>query len=289
MSFEGPVRFGVARAGGIGRSELDRAWAAPHWGIRVRELDDSLMARCRALVPRLPAGFAFSHATAAMLMGLPLPRRLEIDEIHVALQAGHRAIDASGVVGHELRLNVHDRAELDGLPITSPARTFRDLAPHLSVADLIAVGDAMIHRSAPLVGYETLAALTVARRRYRGRRRAIEAIPRLSDRAESRPESLLRIALEDAGLPSMLVNEDVHVNGRFIARPDIRFEHFALVVEYDGTQHATDPVQWRKDVARFEALKDAGLDYVRATSDDLPAFDTTVRRTIRALRRLGWR
>jgi hypothetical protein len=87
----------------------------------------------------------------------------------------------------------------------------------------------------------------------------------------------------------MLVNVDVRTaRGRFIARPDIRFRDYPVVVEYEGDGHRTDKQQWRRDVGRLSDLADAGLDVIRATGEDLPDFRNLVIRTRARLRRHGW-
>ncbi len=99
----------------------------------------------------------------------------------------------------------------------------------------------------------------------------------------------MRVALLSAGLPRMLVNEDIRTpDGTFIARPDLRFADYPVAVEYDGDGHRTDQRQWRRDVGRFERIADAGVDVVRATADDLPTFRNVILRTRSRLRKHGW-
>ena len=283
------IRVREALERGLTRSELDRRWHAPHWGIRTRVAVTTLEGRCASLLPRLPAGTRFSHATAALLLGLPLPRRLESHEqLHVATPRGHRAVDAAGVAGHELRLRPDDCCTVGGLPVTSATRTLRDLAAHLAIPDLLALADAAVARDRPLATINELRQATTRARRYRGRLRALEAVALVSDRAESRPESLLRFALVSAGLPPLSVNVDIHDKGRFVARPDLRFTGYPLIVEYEGRQHALDERQWARDLERYAQLDDLGMRVIRASATDLPHFERTVARATAALRALGW-
>ena len=99
----------------------------------------------------------------------------------------------------------------------------------------------------------------------------------------------MRVALISAGLPRLLVNEDLRApDGTFLARPDLRFADYPVAVEYDGDGHRTDARQWRRDVSRFAQIADAGIDVVRATADDLPAFSDLILRTRSRLRKHGW-
>ena len=118
--------------------------------------------------------------------GRPLGRHRGLrDHAHRRPPIGHR------VPQHH---RVHDVVTRDGLPISSAPRIFRDLAAILGLADLVALGDAMIARKAPLTTAEELARVASVPR-FRGRLKAVAAIPLLSDRSEAPPESLLRFAV----------------------------------------------------------------------------------------------
>jgi hypothetical protein len=287
----GSDAFTVARALGDGYTlhELNNVLPKPFWGIRAHQEDFSVAARCRHFLPRLPAGAFYSHTTAAKLWALTLPPWLEQDlRLHVSVPAGRRAVDAKQIIGHEVNALDSEIRMLDGVPVSSPARLFRELGPLLPLADLVAVGDELIRRSRPLSSPAELRTSAFVRG-YRGKRNAVAALQLLDERAESRPESLMRVALISAGLPRMLVNPEIRRgDGSFIARPDLVFADYPIAVEYEGDQHRTDAAQWRRDVVRFAELADVGLDAVRATADDLPDFRRLVVRVRSRLRRHGW-
>jgi hypothetical protein len=274
---------------GYTRHEADRRLEKPFWGIRSEEVDFSPVARCRQLLPRLPDGAFYSHATAAQLWGMSLPPWLEHDiRLHVSVPRGRRAVDAAQIVGHQVTVGPDAVRSVDGLPVSAPARVWRELGPGLPLADLVALGDELLRRDRPLC---SLAQLQEGTRipGIRGRRNLLVALPLLDGRAESRPESLLRVALIRAGLPRLLVNADLRSpDGTFLARPDLRFADYPVAVEYDGDGHRSDPRQWRRDVSRFARITDAGVDVVRATSDDLPTFSSLILRTRSRLRKHGW-
>lgn len=274
---------------GYTRHEVDRLLEQPFWGIRSAELDFSTAVRCRQLLRRLPDGAFYSHATAAQLWGLALPPWLERDtRLHVSVPRGRRAVDAAQIVGHQVTVAAGAVGSVDGLPLSAPARVWRELGPALGLADLVALGDELLRRNQPLCSLAQLQAGTRTPG-MRGRRNLLAALPLLDGRAESRPESLMRVALVGAGLPKLLVNADLRTrDGSFIARPDLRFADYPVAVEYDGDGHRTDPRQWRRDVGRFARIADAGVDVVRATSDDLPTFRNVILRTRSRLRKHGW-
>lgn len=277
-----------AAAAGFRPGDVRRHLRAPYWGIRsLADEEDSVIDRCRDFLPRLGAA-VFSHSTAAGLHGIPLPLSLSRDDLlHVSHVAGHRAPAAAGLIGHELRLAPTDIGAVDGLPVTSVLRTVRDLSGMMAVPDLVAAADSVLH-----VGHVDLDDLTaLARTRgFRGLRTLRAAIPLLDGRAESPQESLLRVAIISAGLPMPEVNQDFRdAGGRFVARADLSFPGFALVVEYEGDGHRTSPTQWRRDVERTAALEDLGQEVIRVTGEDSPRFRAAIARIRSRLIRRGWR
>jgi len=231
----------------------------------------------------------YSHVTAAVLWGMPLPNRFESSlDLHISVPRGFRAPDATHIVGHQVGIRDEDVVLLDGMRVSSPARTWRELAGLLDAGDLVAAGDSVVHRR--LTTIEQLRLVTLRDRKYPGRRYARDALPHLSDRAESRPESLLRIALWRAGLPPVWVNRDVIDGaGQVMARVDLLFRDYPIAVEYDGDQHRSDVDQWRRDVVRLGNLEDGGITVVRAMADDLPRFERVIERCRQLLGRRGWR
>lgn len=281
-------RVGDLRETGVTRHTIETRMLVPYRGIRADVLADDLRARALLFAPRLGPGAFYSHATAAGLWGAPLPAWATRDpRLHVSYPAGHRAPDARETQGHELQVGSSDTVILDGIPIASPARTVRDLATILQVPDLVAVIDAMLR-----AGVVDRAALDrmAAVRRFRWRRRVLAAVELADPAAETRPESLLRVAYAFAGLPPTLANDDIRdAHGRFVARPDLRFRGFPVLSEYDGDGHRTDTRQWRRDVERYAALEDLGFEIVRVTADDIPHFERAIAHARTRLLRHGWR
>jgi very-short-patch-repair endonuclease len=240
-----------------------------------------------ALKTRLPAGAAFSHATAATLLGLPLPPRFRDElHIHVAVPAPTRAPRIRRVVGHQLTLDAADIASVDGIPVTGPCRTWADFAPLLDVAELVALGDAIVDHRSPLGSIADVQRAVAALAGRGGAKTARDAAGLIHDRSESPQESMLRVALVRAGLPRLEVNESLYdAHGAFLARPDLRFPDFRTIVEYEGDHHRTDRRQWRRDLTRTAKLQQHGETVIRLGVDDLPSAVDLVSRL---LRRAGW-
>ncbi len=101
-------------------------------------------------------------------------------------------------------------------------------------------------------------------------------------RAESLPESAVRVRLWKAGL---LVEPqvDVRVRGRFVARVDLALVAARIAVEYEGRWRTLLEGQLSKDRARLDALREAGWIVVHVTAELLRqpgAVEDAVRRAV---------
>ena len=239
----------------------------------------------------MPPESAFSHGTAALLLGLPVPIRIKRESaIHVAVRPPRRAPRVDGVTGHQLDLPDSDVRLISGLPVTGPARTWCDLAPALSLRELVAAGDFLIARNSPLCSREGLDDAIMRRGRGRGVAKLSGAFALLCERSESPQESILRVMFTEAGLPRLDANVDLRDgSGRFIARPDLRFPEYRLVVEYDGDGHRTDREQWRNDFGRIARLQVFGEEVLRVGASDIKDERQLLIIVRALLARQGWR
>jgi very-short-patch-repair endonuclease len=114
--------------------------------------------------------------------------------------------------------------------------------------------------------------------------RGLDEVVALSDsRAESPPETRLRVLLRRAGLPAPEVQyrvEDEH--GFVVARVDLAYPAAKLAIDYDGSTHF-DRRQTDRDRDRDLELGDLGWDTMRFGSLDLETGPQTVRRVTRRL------
>jgi very-short-patch-repair endonuclease len=268
--------------------DLDRSV----WGVRrEKALPDDVRTRCRSFAVRMPANAVFSHATAALLMNAPLPLRLELDgSVDIAVPAPARAPHARGIRGHSIRVLGDDVAFTDGIAHTSPARTWCDLAAKLSLVELVALGDFLVHWRLPLASVDQLLAKSALYAGQPGMARMREAIPLLSDRSESPPESALRVIVVQAALPALRVNyEIVQLETGATVRTDLAFDKYKVLLEYQGDYHRTAKGQWRKDMTRRSRLEADGWIVIELNADDLRDPEELVSRIEAALTRHGWR
>ena len=240
----------------------------------------------QAAVPRLGAGTVVSHASAAVLHGLPL-WATGLDRVHVTRdqRSGGRR---SGVVHvHSATLEADDVAVVDGLTVTSVARTLVDLGRSLPFERALVPADAALHR-----GLTTPDGLAVAvdRAAHRPNNSAARRVVAFADgRAESPGETRSRVAIRRAGLPVPTLQ--FRVIG---TRTDFAWEEFGTVAEFDGKvkygrclrpgEDPGDAVFAEK--VREDALRDHGLKVVRWIWAELDPFDVAAGRLWRAFARI---
>ena len=264
-----PFTIGSAGAAGVSTRRL-RALdlETPFRGIRMpRSLSGTRVATCRAYALRMREHEAFSHATAADLWGLPLPRRLQSSvRIHIVAWNGIQPSRAAAVVGHRIDAEPELRRRF-GLRIVAPADAWCQLASELDERGLVVAGDRLLGLPEPLA---TEAEIDEAIARYgsrRGARRLRRARARMRRRSESPRETMLRLDLVDAGFPEPEPNGVVRLRSGRSTRADLVFCAFKVIVEYDGQHHRDDATQWAKDVDRLNELAANGWVVIRVNKD----------------------
>jgi hypothetical protein len=182
-------------------------------------------------------------------------------------RSGRRRRD--GLVPFRSDLTDGDVVVRRGIRVTSPLRTCFDIVRRSTHRDTrVATVDAF--RAAGYVTPAELVGYASDRSGWRGVGRVMPAARLSSDRTESLPETLLRLAwVADAGLPEPLVNPTVtDLSGRFVARVDLLDAQAGLVIEYDGAHHRHDDRR-APDNLRQQRLEELGLMVVRFAREDL--------------------
>ncbi|WAJ44777.1 DUF559 domain-containing protein [Mycobacterium sp. Aquia_216] len=174
-----------------------------------------------------------------------------------------------------------DEAEvIDGVAVTSPARTALDLGCWYPTTTAVAGIDALA-RAAEVKAAD----VELLAKRYPGRRGIVQArkAAALFDAGSQSPrESWLRIVLIQAGLPRPHTQIPVLDEcGNFAAYLDMGWEDVKVAVEYDGEQHRNDRWQYTRDIRRLEALERLGWIVVRVVAGDRPP---AIVRRVRAAR-----
>ena len=241
----------------------------------------------RAAQLPLAPGVVLSHATAAAILELPLPLRIaEQQVIHVTAPRTISRPRRRDIRTHHASLRDTECAEVEGFRVTSPARTYADVAYGLTIGELVAFGDAMMRKYG--TSQRELLATILRRKRYPGRLKARACVDLLDPRAESPKESELRVLLLEAGLPTPSINPDIlDEYGQFLARGDIAFEEYHVLVEYDGAHHA-EMRQRAHDASRRAVLREHGWIVVEIVGEDMRFPHRVNSRVRNALLERGW-
>ncbi|CAD5993506.1 conserved protein of unknown function [Agreia sp. COWG] len=247
---------------------------------------------------RITPGQAFSHVTAARMWGIPLPMGFVRSEgVHVSVRAPRTRPRGSGVTGHRLTDPRAGAVMRFGVPVIDAATTWCHLASLLTHDDLVAAADHLVLNPAKQHPGDPRPYLTTEHLQKRvesyhgpGARAARLALVDVRYGSESRPETLLRLMLQRAGLPEPELNVDVFDDdGRWIGRFDQVHRAWKILVEYDGEQHRLDDRQYDRDEVKIEDAIQAGWAVVRIRKGAMRSGGATaIARAERAFRARGW-
>lgn len=286
-----PQFFSVrsARERGMARRRLDAPGldSAFHGSRSVRSLEPAAgtfvalrrdhVRRCREFMAIARPGAYFSHVTAAVIYGMPLPsalaRRLEID-VSSSSQPPRRA----GVIGH--RGSATDVRQVGGLPVVSPERAWLQLATALDLPHLVAAGDYLVRLKNPLSTVDALRGIVLASGGLRGAAAARDAFTSIRPGTASPKESELRLLILAGGLPEPVVGYTVHHEGYWVGTPDLAYVAERIAIEYQGEGHREEAV-YDDDIDRLERFRDAGWLVIQVTK-------THLRDPHRLVKRIAW-
>jgi very-short-patch-repair endonuclease len=249
-----------------------------------RALSGKVDARLAAILLTAPEGAVASHRTAAALWGLEVPLLDRNDRrVDLTVPLRSRAESRADRRVYRAALTEADVARRRAMPVTTPARTWRDLAGVVPPAALLAVADQLLDG---LCSREELQQQVTARPSGRGSARARMVLPVADSRAESPMESVVRWLLHEARLPApVLQYEIVDGAGLLAGRADLAWPELKVLVEFDGDVHRERRV-FVDDLRRQNRLIAAGWIVLRFSSADvLGRPEQVVAEIRRALRR----
>ena len=264
----GPVTRAAARAAGMDDRQL-RAGSLLRLSRDTylpRAMGDDVDARVAAVLMTAPAGAVISHRGAAALWGIEIPLVDRTDRrVDLIVPGRGRAESRADRRVHRLALAPDECTHRRAQPVTTPARTWRDLAAVLEPPALLAVTDQVLRH---LAERGELAAQLRRQPTGRGCARGRRVLPLGDPRAESPMESVVRWTFHAGGLPApelQFVLRDGR--GGFVARADFAWPAHRVMVEFDGDVHRERDV-FVNDVRRQNLVVAAGWTVLRYTSAD---------------------
>ena len=240
---------------------------------------------------------AASHASAFLLWEFPgfLPGSDE-PLLHISRPDTVAIMRRPGVKGHRGQFFADEIENLAGLLVTSRVRTWLDCARKMSIEELTVVADHLLRiprtgfegRSEPYATREALEDMLDRHKGTPGIRKARVALERARVGSDSAPETRLRLALEDAGLPEPLLNLPTELGAGVVRQPDLGYPEQKVAVEYDGDGHS-EAGQIIRDITREEDFVRAGWILVRISKRHMERDARPATAKIRsALLSRGW-
>lgn len=297
--------FTMAEARRAGLRECDvRALdlPAPTYSVRVATPPTSLRQRAEAFAAGLPSDTAFSHVTAAGLLGLPLPAGLEdAPDLDVMRPSTSSQVRRRGCIGHR-GLETREVLQLDGLRVVAPADTWCDLGEVLGRGirhdDLVVLGDAVAMRGSQEDGapgrgggswpdtVPALRSVLASRRSPRGKRALAAALAECRSGSRSPMETRARLMFCRAGFPEPELNAVVRDRAEeWLLEGDLVWREQRVVGEYQGADHAS--IRRRSaDAHRIELAAVEGWTVLELFAEDVrsgPRRRTTLLRFAREL------
>jgi hypothetical protein len=240
---------------------------------------------CHAAALLMPSTAALSGPSAAWLHDIE-PAVRTGDEVHVAVPPDTSFGPVRGLVVHAVDLPAGDVTSRLGILCTTAARTAWDLARWFEPVRSVPILDAMLGRG--LVTPSELGSWLSDREGARGWRRAAAAFQLADGRAQSPPESVIRVQLVRAGLPRPEPQYPIPLSGGMTLHPDLAWPEYRVALEYDGAHHA-DPEHLDLDRRRLNLLVGAGWVVLHATRQHLGSgFAQLARDVGAALQAAGW-
>lgn len=258
-----PFTTAEARECGVGRRTLQGpTYASVHHGVfRAAETPDSLDLRVRGALLVLPADAALSHQSALAWFGYD---GLPAEPLHFSTASGSRT-ERRGMEVHRRQRALRSQL-VRGVPVLDPARTFVDVATDVDDRQLLRIGDWLVRW-----GHVDLLDLRAfaLQEHLDGVQRARRVAPLVRERVDSVRESDVRWIIWSSGLPVPEPNVPiVDEAGVQVAKGDLVYVRWRVVVEHDGWHHERDAAQRQRDHLRRERLEALGWRVIVITVKD---------------------
>jgi hypothetical protein len=250
-------------AGTLTRHTLRTRYRAMHHDVYIAEdADVTPVLRAKACWLRSRGHGVLAGFSAAALHGA---RWIDANRPATIIDTNRRRTPGITVWADEI--NDDETCLIEGMRVTTPARTALDLARRYPVDAAVEAIDALM-RATRL----KMPAIEAQARRYPGRRglkRALTKLDLVDPGAESPPETRLRLLVVRAGFPRPQTQLRVYDQyGALIGEVDMGWRELKIALEYEGDHHRTSRRVFHKDIRRVDALLEQGWIVIRVTSVD---------------------
>jgi hypothetical protein len=252
----------AVRAGSLTERDLRRSCTRIYRNVYQRR-GSNLNAKDRAVAAWLWSGkeAVVAGTSAAALLGAEW-----IDPHTPAELVTDRTRPPPLIITRNETLLAGERTLVDGVPVTSPARTAFDLGRRPGFQTAVIRIDALARATG--IAAPDVYPLIDTHRGARGMKQLRRVLPLVDAGAESPQETRTRLVLIRGGLPRPQTQIEVrNMWGAVVARIDMGWEEWLVGVEYDGEQHWTDPSIRANDIDRTAELERRGWRLVRVSAD----------------------
>ena len=234
-----------------------------------------------------------SHRTAAAVLGLWLPPALDAhDLLHLSKPTHLPRIRRPGVVGHRVRILPGEVFDHEGIWLSTPARTWLDLAAEMTPVALVALGDQLIRqprpefesRSQPYATKLQLVEMLNAHPKVKGVAKCKDALFDMRVGSDSVPETMLRLSLVAHGFPEPELQILLDPSDPRSPSADQGYRSVKVALQYEGKHHELTEQQ-EKDEWRDRRFARSGWATIHVTAVDLADDFARVRRELSVLMR----
>ena len=220
------------------------------------------LSRARAAAMWAGANGVLAGLSAAALHG---SRWVDDDRPAELIRRPRSRGSVPGIVVHTVPIPDDEVVVIDGLRVTSAARTAFDLGRWLRLDDAVEMIDALCN--ATKLDPRAISAIADRHRGAHGIRQLRRVLPLIDAGAESPAETRTRLLITRAGLPRPTTQVQVRdEHGRLLARCDLGWRRWKVVVEYDGAPHWENEQARTRDIRRYAMLGKLGWRVVRVNS-----------------------
>ena len=248
-------------AGRLTRHELRSRFVAVYPGVYFAA-GAQLSARDRAIAAWLWSkrrGVVSGRSAAAMHGAKWVDPRAPAEILHDNRHAPRGIRTWADAIGDD------DVTTIDGIPVTTPARTALDMACRYPLDAAVSAIDALANATRLKVADVALLADGNRRRGIPHARKVLELV---DPGAESPKETWLRLLVIRNGFPPPTTQIPVYDDyGVLVAVLDMGWEHIKLALDYEG-EHHRNPVRFNKDIRRHDEVTGLGWLDIRVTSRD---------------------